>query len=406
MNSKKIYFLYIFAICTILSIILQAYLTNQYFQIHYGEGPSGSALCNLGQKFDCEAVTASPYSQFLGIPLSAWGLGLNITLFILLLGLMLSDAHKKLWVCTIQKFCFVSAIASVIMGAISLSMLNVYCLFCISLYLLSFAQFYLSLYLDPEEKGPMACLYSSLFSFNFKIKPFPLKIYICVLLFPLISIFIATKMKRNFGGPRAENLLKHSVKAWMEDKEVTEFKTPLALLSTHSSPKSPSFEIVEFADFLCGHCKRASKTIKSFMTTHKAQFKFYAFPLDQTCSSEDSKTTGPNCYLAKSTFCAQKQNKGWEFHDWIFEHQRELMTNFNETKAQIKKLSEQLELDTPSFLSCIEEENTHKVIVEQVQFARNLKITGTPTIFVNGKRLRKGSVLENLKRIYNITVDN
>ena len=405
MNSKKIYFVYSFAICICLSIILQAYLTNKYFQIHYGEGPTGDALCNISQKFDCEAVTASSYNKFLGIPLSTWGLGLNLSLFILLLGMALSEAHKKYWLSALRKLCLISVLGSLVMGLISLSLMSVYCLFCIFLYILSFVQLYLSLFLGPDDENPKKAFYSL---FRFKFEVFPYQVYICLLLFPLISLFVTTKMKRHLGGKRADTHLKYSVQAWTENKEVVEFNKTPPLLATPPTPETSSFEIVEFADFLCGHCRRASKVIKSFMATHKAQFKFYSFPvLDRSCWSEDNKNTGPSCYLAKSTFCAQKQNKGWEFHDWIFEHQKELIKiHFKEIKSQIEKLSEQLKMDQKSFLSCIEEEDTHKFILNQIQWAQDLKITATPTIFVNGKPLKSGPILELLKRIYNISVDN
>lgn len=388
---------HLLAISICLSIILHAYLTNSYFQVHYGDGGSANAICNVGEKFNCEAVTASNYSQFLGVPLATWGLGLNLTLLLLLLGFILSDSFKKQWLGALQLMVIASAVGSLVMAFVSLSFLTVYCLFCIILYILSFLQVFLVFKLPDIES------FKSNFTELLNVKTTPYGVYIVLALFPVVSAFVGAKMKRDFGGDRFDKQVSALIQSWKEETNVVTFGNTPATLTKLNSQSSADFEIVEFADFLCGHCKKASKTIKTFLVGHSANFRFYTFPLDKTCRTLDNTLTGPSCYLAKTAYCADKQSKGWEAHDWIFENQNKLMTSIDNVKSSIVKMSTDLGLDQASLESCIEDEQTHKAIVTQSEFAQNLNITGTPTIYVNGKKLKGGQILDVLKKAYEIS---
>jgi protein-disulfide isomerase/uncharacterized membrane protein len=397
MNMLKKTHLLAISIC--LSIILHAYLTNSFFQVHYGDGGSGNAICNVGEKFNCEAVSASSYSQFLGIPLATWGLGLNLTLFILLLGFLLSDLNSKAWYAGFQILILTSALSSVVMAFIAVSFLTVYCLFCIILYILSFAQVYLA-FKDGGLKDFKENIGELL---NFQKAPY--SVFIALAMFPIISGFVGAKMKRDYGGDRFEKQIEAMIESWKaETNEVIFANTPATLVKSNSNAET-TFEIVEFADFLCGHCQKASRTIKTFMAGHKASFRFYTFPLDQTCRTLENTMTGPSCYLAKTVYCADQQSLGWQAHDWIFGRQNEFMTTMDKVKANVQTMSSELGLSADKLGACIESEDTHKAIVTQSQFAQNLNITGTPTIYVNGKKLKGGQMLDVLKRAYDIGID-
>ncbi len=387
---------YLLALTIILSIILHAYLTNSYYQIHYGEGVSGNSICNVGEKFNCEAVSASPYSQFLGIPLAVWGLGLNLALLILLLGHMISDDFKKQWFTAFQILVLMSALGSIVMGIISLSFLSVYCLFCIILYGLSFFQLYLVFKISP-----LAEFKQNVFGL-FNLSKVPYAVFITLLLFPGISIFVSAKMKRDYGGDKFEKQLDSLLSDWKNESNVIVFANTPGTLSQPAKNSETKFEIVEFADFLCGHCQKASRTIKTFLANHDANFRFYTFPLDQTCRTTENNLTGPSCYLAKTTYCAEKQGQGWKVHDWLFDNQKDMFVSLDKIKLKVKDMISNFGLAEAEWISCTESEETHQAIVNQSQFAQNLNITGTPTIFVNGKKLKGGQVLDVLKRAYKI----
>ena len=69
---------------TLLSVLAHLYLTLHYYPLKFGFA-AGQSICNLNAKFDCDAVSTSVYSAFLGIPLSVWGAAFNAVLFMLIL---------------------------------------------------------------------------------------------------------------------------------------------------------------------------------------------------------------------------------------------------------------------------------------------------------------------------------
>jgi uncharacterized membrane protein len=122
------------------SIGLHGYLALHFYPVRYAS-TSEASLCNVNATFNCDAVAASPYSQVMGLPLSILGLTAN-ALFLVLLALQylgLTDNPARTLRYALY-FSLMIAGMSVLMGLISLAFMTVYCLFCILLYLFSFAQ--------------------------------------------------------------------------------------------------------------------------------------------------------------------------------------------------------------------------------------------------------------------------
>src|SRR5665213_1702265 len=119
------------------SIAAHIYLTLHFYPIKFGFATGGS-ICNLSAKFDCDAVAASAYSSIFGMPLALWGASTNAVLFVLMLVSWLewTDHPERLKRFTLF-LAGVSLAASIIMATISLTQMQSYCLFCITLYFLS-----------------------------------------------------------------------------------------------------------------------------------------------------------------------------------------------------------------------------------------------------------------------------
>jgi protein-disulfide isomerase len=91
---------------------------------------------------------------------------------------------------------------------------------------------------------------------------------------------------------------------------------------------------------------------------------------------------------AEATACAQSQGDKffWPLHDYIFAHQREISVD-----NMTSKLSEQVAaidgFDTARFQTCIDKKETAARVDQDVAFGNEMKVTGTPTLFINGKRV-------------------
>jgi protein-disulfide isomerase len=89
---------------------------------------------------------------------------------------------------------------------------------------------------------------------------------------------------------------------------------------------------------------------------------------------------------AEAAACAyqQKNEYFWNFHDFFFEHQRELTTG--NLRQQIVEHARGISgLDQSKFQSCLEHEGGKAAIEREMAFASANGIEAAPTVFLNGK---------------------
>lgn len=95
-----------------------------------------------------------------------------------------------------------------------------------------------------------------------------------------------------------------------------------------------------------------------------------------------------------AALAAGRQDKFWEFHDELFKNYNRL----NEQKFQ--EIATQLGLDQTKF----EEHRKNPVEAARIQQdyeeALSLGVRGTPTLFINGKKLKNRS-MENMEILIN-----
>ena len=157
--------------------------------------------------------------------------------------------------------------------------------------------------------------------------------------------------------------------------------------------KKAKVTITEFSDFQCPFCARAVTFVndvsKEFPKDVKVVYKH--LPLTQI---------HPNAMpAAKAAVAAQNQDKFWEMHD-------ELFANYNKlTPENIKAAAEKIGLDMKKFEADMAAPDTEKKIQADMKLAAESAVTGTPTFFMNGKRMMsrempvvKGQIEEELKK--------
>jgi protein-disulfide isomerase len=89
---------------------------------------------------------------------------------------------------------------------------------------------------------------------------------------------------------------------------------------------------------------------------------------------------------ARAAIAAQRQGKFWEMHDKLFANQRELQME------KLKEFAQQIGLDMAKFEQDMVAPEVQKQIDADKQLATQAQVTGTPTLFVNGKRVTNRSV--------------
>ncbi|MCW5891573.1 MAG: thioredoxin domain-containing protein [bacterium] len=144
-------------------------------------------------------------------------------------------------------------------------------------------------------------------------------------------------------------------------------------------PKDAKVTIVKFSDYQCPFCAQSAPLIDQVLQAYPndVNYVYKQFPLT---------SIHPQAMPAsKAALAAGKQGKFWEMHALIFENYRQL------SPEKLKELAQQLNLDMAKWEADVNSPAVQDEIEEEMKQARAADVTGTPTIFVNGKRLMNRS---------------
>jgi protein-disulfide isomerase len=97
---------------------------------------------------------------------------------------------------------------------------------------------------------------------------------------------------------------------------------------------------------------------------------------------------------ARAAMAAGKQGKFWEFHDRLFLEYNRL----NDQK--IRNIAESLQLNMADFEKQMKNPEILAKIEKDILDGRRASVTGTPTVFINGRRVRDWS-LNGLQMLIN-----
>ncbi|MGH7864083.1 MAG: DsbA family protein [Candidatus Binataceae bacterium] len=143
-------------------------------------------------------------------------------------------------------------------------------------------------------------------------------------------------------------------------------------------PADAPVTVVEFADFECPHCARAYAALETLVrNTHKGQVRliYKSFPLNGHPWAQRA---------AVAAECGRLQNPDafWEFAREFYANQGTItLQNLpDHTKPVVSRLG----LDVKVFDACMAAPVAAQRVVEDQSDGRALKVSSTPTIFVNG----------------------
>ncbi len=142
--------------------------------------------------------------------------------------------------------------------------------------------------------------------------------------------------------------------------------------------KNASVTIVEFSDFQCPYCAKSQPVLEAVLKAYpedvKLVYKNYPLPFHRQARN-----------AAKAFLAAGEQGKFWEMHDLIFENYNRLsVKKFNE-------FAEQIGLDVNKFMADYNSNKYDMQIQIDISLGNKVGIRGTPTFFVNGKRMMRRS---------------
>src|SRR5680860_618385 len=132
--------------------------------------------------------------------------------------------------------------------------------------------------------------------------------------------------------------------------------------------------ITEYGDYQCPACGKMYEVVEDILKEYegKITLDYRHFPLSFHENAMKASVASE---------CAREQGKFWEMHGQLYT---------NQTKLQIEDLklyASQLQLDSDSFTTCLDENRYTDKINEEKAKGELDKINGTPTFYVNGQKL-------------------
>ena len=200
-----------------------------------------------------------------------------------------------------------------------------------------------------------------------------------------VSVAQCVQERRPCGGcVRAAKWVAHAVRdgasdemiqhAYKERFDPAAVKTlPLDDSPTKGADDAP-VTIFEFADFECPHCAMAVPALDAVMAAHpgKVRLVYKSYTLPFHAHGEPA---------SRAAFAAGAQGKFWEMEHLLFERQQHLEDTDLERYAGI------LKLDIAKWKADMDSTAVKTRIANDHKLGEDLKLKGTPTIYVNGREL-------------------
>lgn len=165
------------------------------------------------------------------------------------------------------------------------------------------------------------------------------------------------------------------------------YKPNLDKLTTQFTPSmgtpGATVVIVEFSDMECPHCKEESKTLsENLIKTYPTQVRLYFKDFPLTSIHPWAKAA------AMAGRCVFHNNPGsfWNYLDWIFA-QQDGVTPENLRDKIMEWAKGQKDIDVLQLGRCIDDKSTEKEVDDSAAEALALQVDGTPTLFVNGRKV-------------------
>ena len=148
-------------------------------------------------------------------------------------------------------------------------------------------------------------------------------------------------------------------------------------------PANAKVVVVEYADLQCPSCRQYFLNLRSIYPNYpQVRFVFRDLPLTQIHAWALTAGIAGRCIYHKDPAAF------WTYADYIYGHQPEIgPDNIWETVLQQGRVAG---YDDASFKACMAEPAMKAEIDKSVAESDRLKISNTPTVFVNGRRLVGG----------------
>lgn len=370
-------------------LALSGYLFYRTLAIEGAEGASSFDICSELLYASCDDALQSDGSWYLGFPVSGWGFVYFSTYAALLaLGRVLKDAFMRpaavamiLW----------NAIGIGVAAALFTQFLNgvPFCPLCLGVHFVLLALFPCVVMLYAQ--GPRSFYQDLLASLSYvfgrevsspteatwRVVGFVAVALVGIVVYQWLLLRTNEAIFALPGPADWQSVLR-------EFQESPLLDVPIGSSDPRTGPASAPVQLVVFSSLQCPGCRDLARNLDTLQAQYgdRLAVVFKHFPLGTACNPSVGRDVHPrSCDLAAAAIAADYQDKFWAFQDRIFNGDR------GADDARVQEIASEIGLALEDFERDRHSAETLRKLQEDIELGMQLDVEGTPTVFLNGKRV-------------------
>ena len=338
------------------------YLSFSHFRVY--TDLSYKSFCAISKAINCDTVSQSPYSIFLGVPVPVWGvLGYLFAIFLIIFAWKDFKHQRRGW----SAFLLVASLFStysVILALISNYLIHSYCIMCIASYavnlgLLTYAIIIKRRFLPgPFLKGLADDLKFFLFSWKRAVT---------------LGMF----------GVAAAAMILWFPPYWHMNYDSLDTSLPHGMTEDGHpwiGAASPELTIVEYTDYMCFQCRKMHVYLRKLVEAYPEKIRLVHkhFPMDNKVNPivKEPFHVGA-AKLARIAVYAAAKGKFWETNDFLF--------SIPKKDINIKAIAKAVGLEPAALAWALKSREVGAVLNRDILDGLKLGIAATPSYEINGQ---------------------
>ena len=135
-----------------------------------------------------------------------------------------------------------------------------------------------------------------------------------------------------------------------------------------------------YSDFQCPYCAKEGKLLRTQVPAEypeNVRVYYHDYPLSSHNWAKRASIAGRCIY-------SMEPQAFWEYHDWVFDNQKNLTPqNFN---SKVGEFAGTQGLDSLRLSPCLDDPETRSFVEASIEEGRKLGVSQTPTVFINGRK--------------------
>jgi len=370
-KAKKIiplpfpFYFWTVAALAVAGVLDSIYLSISHYRVY--TDIASESFCAISRSINCDTVSQSPYSIFIGVPVPVWGI-IGYSFYLLFLPFAWSREAQKQKMWPILLFISLAfSIYSIILAYISTFYIHSYCMMCIVSFGINFLLLYYT-WLVRKRFGKPGIIKGLMLDIGFlwekKKKTIPVFLsFLCIIIFLLLSF----------------------PSYWKYSPPVLSKTIPTGITDDGYpwiGAKNPELEITEFTDYQCFQCKKMHFYLRKFVEKNSDKIRLIhrQFPMDHKYNPivKEPFHVGSGVMALFAEY-AQTQGKFWEMNDVLF------AIAGSTNVLNIKKLAESIGLDYRALSYSTRNSIIRYKVKHDIAIGMKLGIDGTPGYVIDGK---------------------